>query len=66
MISLKCMNANKHNKSNGHSNGNASQVVQIKFAHPTAMAVAIAGSFNNWRPDVTPMVSLVGPASQRV
>jgi len=32
--------------------------VRLEFHHPTATTVAIAGSFNEWRPDATPMVPL--------
>lgn len=43
-----------------HKNGNgqASQRIRIEFTHPTASAVAIAGSFNDWRPDATQMLPL--------
>ena len=37
-------------------NGKASQVIHIEFTHPKACAVAIAGTFNDWRPEATPMV----------
>lgn len=47
---------NKKHKSNG--NGQAGQMVKLEFSHPTANAVAIAGTFNNWRPEVSPMISL--------
>ena len=36
----------------------ASQPVHIEFNHATASAISIAGTFNDWRPAVTPMVSL--------
>ena len=32
--------------------------VHVKFIHQTATKVSIAGTFNDWRPAVTPMVSL--------
>jgi 1,4-alpha-glucan branching enzyme len=32
--------------------------VHIEFTHPTAAAVRIAGSFNDWRPEATPMIPL--------
>src|SRR5689334_12634570 len=41
-----------------HGNGHATQVVQVEFTHPTASAVAIAGTFNDWRPEATRMVAL--------
>jgi 1,4-alpha-glucan branching enzyme len=37
-------------KRNGHT-----QSIRIEFTHPTAAAVAIAGTFNDWRPDATQM-----------
>jgi 1,4-alpha-glucan branching enzyme len=50
------MKQNKKHKS--HGNGQIAQPVHVEFSHPTAAAVAIAGTFNDWRPGVTPMVSL--------
>lgn len=41
-----------------NQNGKASQVVHVEFSHSQASAVAIAGTFNDWRPTATPMVSL--------
>ena len=35
-----------------------SQRIRIEFTHPTATAVAIAGTFNDWRPDASQMVPL--------
>ena len=32
--------------------------IRVEFVHPTASVVAIAGTFNDWRPEVTPMVNL--------
>ena len=52
------MTKNKNHKSNGHSNGDAAKVVQVTFTHPAATAVAIAGTFNDWRPEATPMVAM--------
>ena len=34
------------------------QPVHLEFTHPKACAVAIAGTFNDWRPEATPMVLL--------
>ena len=50
------MKNNKKRKSCG--NGNGTQVVHVKFSHPVAGTVAIAGTFNDWRPEATPMVSM--------
>lgn len=30
--------------------------VHIQFIHPTAETVGVAASFNDWRPDATPMI----------
>ena len=45
-----------------HKNGNGSttQRIRIEFLHPTASKVAIAGTFNDWRPDATQMVPVGG------
>jgi len=32
--------------------------VRVEFHHATATAIGIAGTFNDWRPDATPLVSL--------
>ena len=50
------MMKNSKHKSNG--NGHAMKTVQVEFNHPTAVSVAIAGTFNDWRPEVSPMVLL--------
>lgn len=50
------MKNNKKRKSCGNGNGTLSQVVHVQFRHPVAGAVAIAGTFNDWRPEATPMV----------
>ncbi len=49
---------NDTHKSNGHSNGKEARVVHVKFNHPKATKVGIAGTFNDWRPDATPMVAM--------
>jgi len=48
----------KKRKSNGNGNGTTANVVHMKFSHPVAGEVAIAGTFNDWRPEATPMVSM--------
>jgi len=45
-------------KQNKNGNGNGTHRIRIEFTHPTASEVAIAGSFNDWRPDATQMVPL--------
>jgi 1,4-alpha-glucan branching enzyme len=39
-----------------NGNGHASQRIRIEFLHPTASAVAIAGTFNDWHPDAAQML----------
>ena len=36
----------------------STQTVRVDYWHPTATEVCIAGTFNEWHPNVTPMVSL--------
>jgi 1,4-alpha-glucan branching enzyme len=47
-------------KKQTHKNGNGhgSQTIRIEFAHPTAAAVAIAGTFNDWHADSAPMLKV--------
>ncbi len=47
-----------HRKTKTKSNGNSSRSVRLEFTHPTANAVAIAGTFNDWRPEATAMIPL--------
>src|SRR6266576_1502920 len=49
------MKNNKKRKTNG--NGQVSQSVRVEFNHPTAISVAIAGTFNDWRPEASQMVA---------
>jgi 1,4-alpha-glucan branching enzyme len=49
----------RRNKSRQVSrNGSSSTLVRLEYTDPTAAAVCIAGTFNDWRPDATPMVAL--------
>ncbi len=34
------------------------QAVRFEFHHPTAQSVSVAGTFNEWRPGATAMISL--------
>ncbi len=52
------MKEKKNQKPNGRRNGNGRHAVHVEFSHPTATAVAIAGTFNDWRPEATPMVAM--------
>ena len=49
----------KKHKTNKNGNGHV-QAIRIEFNDAIAATVAIAGTFNEWRPDVTPMLR-VGP-----
>jgi 1,4-alpha-glucan branching enzyme len=40
------------------TNAPAPGKIRIEFSHPTAGHVAIAGTFNDWKPAATPMVEL--------
>jgi 1,4-alpha-glucan branching enzyme len=49
----------KKNKTNNKTAGESSaRSVHIEFTHANAMTISIAGTFNDWRPGATPMVSL--------
>jgi hypothetical protein len=50
------MKKNRTTKTN--RNGLPVHTVHVKFIHQTATKVSIAGTFNDWRPAVTPMVPL--------
>src|SRR5258707_1081264 len=49
------MKSNKKQKTNSH--GQVSQSVRVEFNHPTAISVAIAGTFNDWRPEASQIVA---------
>jgi len=49
---------NKKNHHNGGGNHAPEVKVGFKFTHPTATAVFVAGTFNEWRPAATPMTSI--------
>lgn len=51
---------NRRNKSRlyAHPHSHSGQQVRLEFFHPQAREVNIAGSFNDWRPGSTWMVSL--------
>lgn len=38
--------------------GSPAPEICLEFNHPTAATVAVAGTFNDWRPEATPMVPL--------
>ena len=46
----------KNHEANG--NGSSNQSVRLEFTHPTAKSVSVAGTFNDWRPGATEMVSV--------
>jgi len=49
----------KHNKNHDNAQSAESQLIpiQFEFSHPTAVAVCIAGTFNDWNPTSKPMRS---------
>jgi 1,4-alpha-glucan branching enzyme len=49
----------KHNKNHDNAAGAKPQLVPVhfEFTHPTAVAVCIAGTFNDWHPTTKPMHS---------
>ncbi len=48
----------KHRHKNQPEAGTQSQRVHFEFHYPAAKSVCIAGTFNDWRPDTTPMIAL--------
>ena len=46
----------KKHKIQKNGNGHVTHSIRIEFTHPTASEVAIAGTFNDWRPDATQMI----------
>jgi 1,4-alpha-glucan branching enzyme len=49
----------KRSKTNYQPAGEArTKPVHIEFSHATATAVSVAGTFNDWRPDATPMIPM--------
>ena len=49
----------KKNKTNIKTAGEPStKLIHIEFSHANATTISIAGTFNDWRPGATPMVSL--------
>jgi len=40
------------------TNRTQTQIVRLEFQREGAQAVSIAGTFNDWRPDATPMIAL--------
>jgi 1,4-alpha-glucan branching enzyme len=55
---VRIMKKNKNLSENGNGNGHGASSICIEFSHPTAVAVAIAGTFNNWKPDTTRMIAV--------
>jgi 1,4-alpha-glucan branching enzyme len=53
----KVMKKNKV-KENGNGKTHAPQSIRIEFTHLAARTVAIAGTFNDWRPEATQMVQV--------
>jgi 1,4-alpha-glucan branching enzyme len=55
-LKLKLMKKNKAKHLS--RNGSSSAAVRIEYTDPTAAAVSVAGTFNEWRPEATPMVAV--------
>lgn len=53
----KRMKKDTRQKQNTNNHGNDRHSVHIEFSYPAAATVAIAGTFNDWRPEATPMIS---------
>ena len=45
-------------KTNQKPTGAAPPPAHFEFLHPTAARVCLAGTFNDWRPEATPMVPI--------
>jgi 1,4-alpha-glucan branching enzyme len=45
-------------KTNQKPTGAAPARAHFEFLHPTAARVCVAGTFNDWRPEATPMVAM--------
>lgn len=55
---MKCHVSKTMKKNNNHKRpNNGAKPIHIEFAHLTASAVAIAGSFNDWRPEPVQLVA---------
>lgn len=48
----------KHGTKDGLARATSSPGTRLHFVHPTAAKVCLAGTFNDWRPEATPMVPL--------
>jgi 1,4-alpha-glucan branching enzyme len=52
-------NETRKNGTNGRTDDKpGAKRIHFEFASPTAEAVAIAGTFNDWKPNATPMIAL--------
>ncbi|HMP83315.1 MAG TPA: glycogen-binding domain-containing protein [Verrucomicrobiota bacterium] len=48
----------KHNTKHKPLGRSPAQRIRIEFTHQSAARVMIAGSFNDWRPEATPMIPM--------
>lgn len=48
----------KKQKNKSASQASASRCARVEFNHSCAREVCVAGSFNEWQPTATPMISL--------
>jgi 1,4-alpha-glucan branching enzyme len=46
----------KKNTNNQPASEAKAKPVHVEFNHPTAATVSVAGSFNDWRPQATPLI----------
>jgi 1,4-alpha-glucan branching enzyme len=54
------MNAKRTKKSAPAPNPASSKKVRLEYLAPDAKSVCVAGTFNNWQPDATPMRAEAG------
>lgn len=47
----------KSRTSHRNGAGATASVVHLEFTHPAAGSVCVVGTFNDWRPEATPMIS---------
>jgi 1,4-alpha-glucan branching enzyme len=50
----------KKNKTNNRNAGGPTPPVHLEFIHPSATTVCVAGNFNGWRAEATPMIPMGG------
>ena len=48
----------RNTTNNANAGGSAPPTVHLGFTHTTAAIVCVAGTFNDWRPEASPMVAM--------